>query len=463
MTNDSLMKIESIPLEHSAILLTCIKRYLVLKINFVFLKVANLDRLNCTLLSVSGAVLEGALFSRQTLLAFVFSLCICVNLYIYIYFDETHNQVLRRKILSRKDMITYTYETSTKHVSSEKSPPIDQGKTDNGSNQLYTNLKLSLEMSLELHKALSEAIRSISKLEKLVSNRTEEKSHVTSTSGSVKTGKSGKALLTMFTTWDENNKARDLVYNNTIRNWASFKPMINPVLFTNNEAVKEKVKYHGWHSLPLSRTSEDGIPILKYMYLTAMDNFESDFYGFVNSDILFHGNLLKTLVTAKFSLDLSQPMLITGSRYNVDNVTDVEAEDRGNLLRLAKERGELFLPWAADYFITTRAFPWTDIPEIIISGLGFDNFMILFARERKFLVIDGTKTIPAIHQTTKAGNFEGFSKSYARYNLDLLNQLFNRTLALEKGQVVCTEIVSSFAKENIIFEKRAQFQPYCPM
>ena len=424
---------------------------------------ADLDRFYCTLLSFSGRVLEGALFSRQTLLAVIFSLCICVNLYIYIHFDEKRNQVIRRKVLGRKGMITYTYETSTKQVSSEKSPSNDQGKTDNGSNQLYTNLKLSLDMSLELSKALSEAIRSISKLEKLVSNRTEEKSHVTSTSGSVKTGQSGNALLTMFTKWDENNKARDLVYNNTIRNWASFKPIINPVLFTNNEAVKEKVKEHGWNSLPLSRFSADGIPILKYMYLTVMDNFESDFYGFVNSDILFHGNLLKTLVTAKYSLDLSQPVLITGSRYNVDNVTDIETKDRGNLLRLAQERGELFLPWAADYFITTRAFPWTVIPEIIISGLGFDNFMILFARERKFLVIDGTKSIPAIHQTTKAGNFEGFSKSYARYNLDLLNQLFNRTLALEKGQVVCTEIVSSFSKENIIFEKRAQFQPYCPM
>ena len=424
---------------------------------------ADLNRFYCTLLSFSGRVLEGALFSRQTLLAVIFSLCICVNLYIYIHFDETRNQVIRRKVLRRKDMITYTYETSTKHVSSEKSSSKDQVKTDNGSNQLYTNLKLSLEMSIELSKALSEAIRSISKLEKLVSNRTEEKSHMASTSESVGMDQSGKALLTMFTTWDENNKARDLVYHNTIRNWASFRPMINPVLFTNNEAVKGTIKEHGWNSLPLSRISADGIPILKYMYLTAMDNFESDFYGFVNSDILFHGNLLKTLVTAKYSLDLSQPMLITGSRYNVDNVTGVEAEDRGDLLILAQERGELFLPWAADYFITTRTFPWTDIPEIIISGLGFDNFMILFARERKFLVIDGTKTITAIHQTTKAGNFEGFSKSYARYNLDLLNQLFNRTLALEKGQVVCTEIVSSFSKENIIFEKRAQFQPYCPM
>ena len=50
MENGSLMKVESIaecPLEHSAILFTCIKRLLVLKTNFVFFLVAAKDRFYC--------------------------------------------------------------------------------------------------------------------------------------------------------------------------------------------------------------------------------------------------------------------------------------------------------------------------------------------------------------------------------------------------------------------------------
>ena len=49
MTNGSLMKVESIAefLEHSAILLTCIKQYLVFKPILAFLRVAVLERYYC--------------------------------------------------------------------------------------------------------------------------------------------------------------------------------------------------------------------------------------------------------------------------------------------------------------------------------------------------------------------------------------------------------------------------------
>ena len=376
-----------------------------------------------------------------------------MNIFFYIYSVEVNNETKRQLVWKTKDLI----KDSGGKMQSE-----GDVKNHNSSYQLYTTLKLPIETLSSLSKALSDAVRSVPQLEKIVDELKELRA-MTEVPESNKTDKAGKALLTLFTSWDENNKARSLVYNNTIRNWASFKPVINPVLFTNNESLKARIAKQGWQTLPLLRTSAHGIPILKYLYLSAMSNFESDFYAFANSDILFNGNLLKTLVTAKYSLDISKPMLITGSRYNVLNVTDDEAKERSNLIKIAKERGELFLPWAADYFITTKAFPWMDIPEIIIASLGFDNWIILYSREKRFLVIDGTKTIPTIHQTIETGNFESHGKVHAGYNLELLKNVLKKDIDFQKGQVVCTEMVSSFEKDSIIFEKRAESQSYCPI
>ena len=76
-------------------------------------------------------------------------------------------------------------------------------------------------------------------------------------------------LLTLFTTWT-NREDLSLVRNLTLRNWSQLKPFIVPVLFTNDSQLAAQAMLSGWHTLPVTRTAI-GIPILKSMYLDAME------------------------------------------------------------------------------------------------------------------------------------------------------------------------------------------------
>ena len=52
-------------------------------------------------------------------------------------------------------------------------------------------------------------------------------------------------LMTLFTTFEE-TEARKRIHLNTIRNWAQFLPLIQPVLFTNSTTGFYVFFYYYW-------------------------------------------------------------------------------------------------------------------------------------------------------------------------------------------------------------------------
>ncbi|KAL3860511.1 hypothetical protein ACJMK2_010648 [Sinanodonta woodiana] len=243
-------------------------------------------------------------------------------------------------------------------------------------------------------------------------------------------------LLTLFTSWsDEEDKYQ--VHNLTTLNWLSLRPFVLPIVFTNETALANVCKSAGWVVLPLRVTAADGVPVLKYMYIDAMRKFESTFYAYANSDILFTDTLVDTLIeilqnnltSQNFIQDNSTSKhhtLIIGRRTNVNNVTFNEGSSWSEITKVAKERGSLFQSDAEDYFIASSSYPWNDIPEIVIGRRAYDNWLVLNARKHKHQVIDATNTILAVHQTTKHGNYEGIGKNNTDYNDNLLVSLYKK-------------------------------------
>ena len=156
-------------------------------------------------------------------------------------------------------------------------------------------------------------------------------------------------LLTLFTTWPA--KAEKYVcHNNTVSNWLSLKPHVVPILFSNESDLSQKVKAKGWTVLPVSRTG-GGIPVLKQMFLDAMNTVDSYFYGYSNGDILFTDRLLNTLYTilTSDSVNTSVPVMIVGQRTNVQDVKVEEASTWKSIETIAKARGKLFTTYAEDF------------------------------------------------------------------------------------------------------------------
>jgi len=242
-------------------------------------------------------------------------------------------------------------------------------------------------------------------------------------------------LITLFTTWPT-KKEKFVVHNSTIRNWKALSPFVKPVLFTNEEELGNRVRSMGWSILPVTK-SAIGIPILKYMYLDAMANFKSTFYAYCNGDILFTENLIETLVSIlNFNIDFKIPMLLVGQRTNVQDVTEDDASSFDKITKASK-RGKLFTTYAEDYFITTSNYPWKDCAEVVIGRRAYDNWLVLNARKHQYTTIDGSKTLLAVHQTTKAGNYEGHAVPNSNYNDKLLVGMYRR-VSYGSGLTSCT-------------------------
>jgi hypothetical protein len=246
-----------------------------------------------------------------------------------------------------------------------------------------------------------------------------------------------REIMTLFTSWTANS-SRFHVHNNTITNWSTLMPRVNLVLFTNDSSLSSYVKDRGWTSYPIIRHAAGGSPILKSMFEKVLKNFNSTFYGYANSDNLFDSSLLETLTTIYNEFGNKTPVFISGRRTNVDFLSMKEAISYGNIRNAVKTRGILFGTDAEDYFITNKLFDWSIVPDLAIGRRAYDNWLVLHARAVGAITIDTSRTLLAVHQTTKTGNFEGHGHTDPHYNDNLLLKLkLDRNY--QEGHTTCME------------------------
>ena len=248
--------------------------------------------------------------------------------------------------------------------------------------------------------------------------------------------KTSTFLLVIFTTFTDSAE-KYVCRNNTIRNWLSFGGTVKPIFFSDDTNLIARVKEKGWHVLLPSKTAV-GIPILKYMYMDVMKHYPSKFYAYVNGDILFTQGLVDTLqfILSAKKINQTHPMLIVGQRTNVKHVSAENASSHENIIKISKT-GKLFTTWGEDYFITNSNYPWKDCPEVVVGRVAYDNWLVLNANKRRHTTIDATRTLLALHQTTKKGNGEGRSHPNAHYNGNILRKLYNK-INYGAGLTSCT-------------------------
>ncbi|KAL3860680.1 hypothetical protein ACJMK2_010771 [Sinanodonta woodiana] len=272
--------------------------------------------------------------------------------------------------------------------------------------------------------------------------------------------KSSPNLLTLFSSWHESEE-KNIVHNNTIRNWLLLKPDVTLLAFTNDSNTSVVCRNHGFHVMPVRVAHAGDVPVLKYMYLDAMAKFNSQFYAFANSDILFTDGLINTLKYIILSSNASKiPTLIVGQRTNVNVTNTKQLSTWQNITVMARTNGELFPAFGEDYFVATPSFPWKDIKDVIIGRKGYDNYLVAYSRRNKISVIDATKTILAVHQTTSAGNFESSKHTDKEHNKQLLHEAM-KNIKYESGYTTCAEYYTEIRGNITVLNKRTSFPKYC--
>lgn len=254
-------------------------------------------------------------------------------------------------------------------------------------------------------------------------------------------------LMILFTT-SSSLAENSQIYSNTLKTWASMKPFIQPVIFTNITEMSVFANAAGWYTLPLPGCTCDGVPILREMFQTIFKFTHTDLAAYANSDILFNPGLIDSLIGLKDFLDRNNvPILMTGKRIDVF-IDKIKDNIVANVAEVDKLLGEGVLSWdyAADYFVTNRKFPWSKVPDLVVGRALYDNWIIDFSRKKNVKVIDSTNTVNALHQTTKS-NKPRTGNSMCNKELLIKLRLLPQ-YPIKFGQISCASHQTAFSFKN---------------
>ncbi|KAK6173118.1 hypothetical protein SNE40_016637 [Patella caerulea] len=260
---------------------------------------------------------------------------------------------------------------------------------------------------------------------------------------------SGKSGLIMFTTWTDNEE-KSLVHANVMNSWQFWKPLVKPLFFYSNKTTGDRMKKSGWLTLPVSNTAcgTSKIPVIRDMFLDAMKNYDSPLYGYANGDISFDNGMSTAINFLKESdIVREKPVMILVRRTNVDFSNGPLLNKSSNFTEILK-RGQPLTDGSSDGFFTNKLFPWKYIPDVVVGRIGIGMWIVSYARAVNATIIDITKTVRAIHMTTKSGNYESHWKPNSKCNHELYAKYQAKPSNWGCGHINCAGLEVGVTKEG---------------
>lgn len=123
-------------------------------------------------------------------------------------------------------------------------------------------------------------------------------------------------------------------------------------------------------------------------------------------------------------------LLLVGRRTNVlYNGQRLASDD--DVKALAASHGRLFQTDAQDYFFYSRgAENWSHLPDFVVGRRAYDNWLVDHAfHDANIALVDASRTILALHLTSKDGNKAGHRKGVDNdWNVQALNPATNKKI-----------------------------------
>ena len=218
-------------------------------------------------------------------------------------------------------------------------------------------------------------------------------------------------LLTLFTTPKPfTNPHIDIIQRNALRSWQSLGEAVEIVLIGDEEGMAEAAADLNLRQIKQVRTNQYKTPLLSSIFDLGRSVNQSPFLAYVNADIILFPSLVDALkVTAKqFS-----KFLIVSQRWDLDldEPLAFDGQWQDELLRKVHSEGELHARAGSDIFIYPRAC-FEKIPDFAVGRAGWDNWMIYYARLRRWPVVDITQATDIIHQNHDYSHLPGGQSHY---------------------------------------------------
>jgi hypothetical protein len=147
----------------------------------------------------------------------------------------------------------------------------------------------------------------------------------------------------------------DTIQRNGIQSWLHLGSEVEVILIGEEPGLEQVAAEYGVKLLMNVERNEKGTPLVSSIFELALRASDSPLLVYVNADIL----LMPDIVLASFPRHL-----------------------------------------------------FTDVPDFAIGRAGWDNWMIYYARQQGWLVVDGTPSIMVIHQCHDYGHLPGGKPHY---------------------------------------------------
>jgi hypothetical protein len=267
------------------------------------------------------------------------------------------------------------------------------------------------------------------------------------------------ALLTVFSAPKPfTNPHIDVIQRNAIRSWKHLGAEVGVLLVGEEAGLAQVAAEYGVRLLADVKRNEAGTPLVSSIFNLARQATESPFLAYVNGDILLLPDIVQSIrqitvaltgtdTVAQKGAPLSPahlslfpvPFLLIGQRWDLDvrQLLDFTPGWEERLQAEVHSRGRLHKPAGSDYFVFPRQ-AFTEMPDFAIGRAGWDNWMIYYARQQGWPVIDGTPSVMIVHQDHDYSHLPGGKPHYdlaeSQQNMAMAGGLANMYMVLDAGQ-----------------------------
>ncbi|HEX9116164.1 MAG TPA: hypothetical protein VGA61_08860 [Anaerolineae bacterium] len=202
-------------------------------------------------------------------------------------------------------------------------------------------------------------------------------------------------MLTIFTIPKPFAGHSGLIQRNAIASWRRLTPLPEIILCGQDAGVAETAAEFGVRHLPDIPCNAYGTPLLSAAFARVQALAAHPLICYANADIIFLTDLPAALSSIPFAR-----FLLAGQRWDLDvtEPLDLAAGDPESRLRQeVAVRGRRHPPSGSDYFVFPRG-SIRDLPEFAVGRIGWDNWLLYYARSLGMPVIDGSEAVTVIHQ-----------------------------------------------------------------
>lgn len=201
------------------------------------------------------------------------------------------------------------------------------------------------------------------------------------------------------------------IQKNAIFSWLAVHPDVEVIIYGDGEAVAESCREMGVLHVPEVPCSDSGVPFFNGIVNHAKEHARHDMQCYVNCDIILSPRIINALSCLHFP-----KYLVVGQRIDLSEgaTFDITLSWVEQIAQLSQDGLATLHPTSAmDYFVFTRGM-WDGLLPLIIGRGGYDGALVAFCLRNNIPLIDGTYSIPALHQFHDYGHVIGEKKEVMR-------------------------------------------------